>query len=140
MALISMLHLWAYPLKLYTRSSVEPDSNGALFDALNIWDMLKAIGRAGKWVLVGRKERHRDESHELVDKHTDGEIAEHRPGLGDTDQPSSDQLNVNAFPAESRLHTEEEDIQSKHLHLHRSELDLPTSVYDFTYPHASRHS
>ncbi|KAK5022237.1 hypothetical protein LTS07_010317 [Exophiala sideris] len=84
MGIVSLLHLWAYPSKRYTLRSKEPSGETtigapqenktyqggflgfkAIWDALNIWDLLKAIGRGAKWVVQGRTQRHHDGSYGL---------------------------------------------------------------------------
>lgn len=83
MAAVAILHLWAYPYEPYNsnrkemeRESVpgEPTprhggvilSSKAILDALNIWDLVKAIGRSARWAFKGRKSRHLDASYDLI--------------------------------------------------------------------------
>lgn len=81
MAIFSVLHLVAYPWKVYdvTSSTVTlPAGHSgdprtayaggfmgyqAILDALNVWDIIKAIGRSFRWVFVGRKTREQDKSY-----------------------------------------------------------------------------
>lgn len=89
MAIFSLLHIWAFPYKPYrtdaprvfypspditkgspTRESVRlPYSGGflgfaALFDALNIWDFVKAFGRGIRWLFCGVRHRKEDISYQ----------------------------------------------------------------------------
>ncbi|MCJ1247544.1 hypothetical protein MMC30_004758 [Trapelia coarctata] len=88
MAFFSILHLWAYPWKVYTlthpshnlaSSTSDPnfrlDGPGesykggrlgikAFLDAFNPWDLVKAIGRGFRWLFVGRKHREKDISYQ----------------------------------------------------------------------------
>ena len=90
MACFSILHLWAYPWRVYARShhdnkshtfasssedpSLHLDDVGetykggrfgvkAFLDAFNPWDLVKAIGRGFRWAAVGRKDREKDISY-----------------------------------------------------------------------------
>lgn len=88
MFLFSIFHIWAYPWQPYrpdapavfyplpnkdsTKSPQEnihiPPSGGslggkALWDALNLWDVIKAFVRGMRWLLVGAKKRHEDVSY-----------------------------------------------------------------------------
>ncbi|OAL21554.1 hypothetical protein AYO22_07950 [Fonsecaea multimorphosa] len=89
MAIISLLHLWAYPYKPYTMNErwsrldgSEASASGsyqggllglkAFVDVLNWWDIFKAIGRATRWMFVGRRGRHADPSYALRTDHTMG--------------------------------------------------------------------
>ena len=83
MPIFSLLHLWGFPWKDYalsapvgsldippapkvpaqvSSSSYEggPMGSRALVDAFNPWDLIKAVGRGGRWIFVGRKHRHAD--------------------------------------------------------------------------------
>lgn len=81
MLVFSILHLWAFSWKSYATAS--PDGrvtdlygNGkasyeggrwglqALADAMNPLDLLKAIGRSVRWLIVGRRNRTRDPSYQ----------------------------------------------------------------------------
>lgn len=88
MLLFAILHIWAYPWQPYqpnapaifyptpTKDSTAPlienvhipPSGGslggkALWDALNLWDVIKAFVRGMRWLLVGAKKRHEDVSY-----------------------------------------------------------------------------
>lgn len=84
MAIFSVFHLWAFPWKVYDirRSAIVASESGpsfmhdpktayqggwfgwrALMDAFNPWDVVKAIGRAFKWMAVGRQQRTNDVSY-----------------------------------------------------------------------------
>lgn len=86
MAIFSVLHLWAFPWQVYDirRSHIVaaesapgflPDPETAyqggplgikaLTDAFNPWDIIKNVGRAFRWVWVGRKNRHHDISYKM---------------------------------------------------------------------------
>ncbi|KAJ4418188.1 hypothetical protein N0V85_001553 [Neurospora sp. IMI 360204] len=76
MACFAFLHLWAFPYKPYTprNSNRGMDFHGhakkqggpmgilALWDAINLWDVVKGFGRGIRWLFVGVKKRERDHS------------------------------------------------------------------------------
>lgn len=63
MAMFAILHLWAFPYHPYARR-VKGSSQGgflgvrALWDAINIWDVIKGFGRGMRWLFVGARHRH----------------------------------------------------------------------------------
>lgn len=80
MFIFSILHLWAFPKKPYVVSNQATEvtdfyGNGkggyeggrwgmkALGDAMNPFDLVKAVGRSGRWLFVGRKTRMLDPSY-----------------------------------------------------------------------------
>ena len=86
MALFSIFHLWAFSYKPYIiggkdylsevplgeeSSSLQGTNHyqggfmgvKALIDAMNPWDMIKAVGRAAKWLFRDRKHRENDSSY-----------------------------------------------------------------------------
>jgi hypothetical protein len=83
MAIFSVLHLWAFPWAVYdvkksayvasesvpgyapNKSSYQGGFLGthALWDAFNLYDVIKAFGRAVRWLFVGRRKRHEDISY-----------------------------------------------------------------------------
>lgn len=84
MAVFALFHLWAFPWKVYDvkRSkivasesvpgfSLDPKTSyrggwlgtKALLDAFNLWDLIKAIGRAFKWIIIGHRMREQDVSY-----------------------------------------------------------------------------
>lgn len=84
MAIFSVFHLWAFPWKPYDikRSAVVasesapgylPDPKtayrggfqgfGAVMDAFNPWDLIKAVARGFRWFIVGRRTREQDVSY-----------------------------------------------------------------------------
>lgn len=90
MACFAVLHLWAFPYAPYVAGApatfypvpdadkgsptVEngrsPPSGGfmgllAIFDALNLWDFVKAFGRGMRWLFCGVKRRKEDVSYKL---------------------------------------------------------------------------
>lgn len=90
MAIFSILHLFAFPYKAYSRGLVHgayPDPmspNGgvaklnelgpkqggflglnALIDAMNPWDLVKGFARGMRWLFVGRKNRENDASYKV---------------------------------------------------------------------------
>jgi hypothetical protein len=102
MALFAILHLWAFPYAPYKvdaprafypspdankdSSSVENErqapSGGsmgmlAIFDALNLWDFIKAFGRGMRWLFCGVKRRKEDVSYRLGQ--SDGLDMDHLP-------------------------------------------------------------
>ncbi|KAK5991353.1 Transmembrane-like protein [Cladobotryum mycophilum] len=113
MAIFAILHLWAFPYKIYRdnagRRAFYPDpdpskggvtmaiekrwarpSGGflgikALWDALNLWDFVKAFGRGMRWLMCGVKKRKEDVSY----NHGNGDegvrldnLHEAKPGQG----------------------------------------------------------
>lgn len=89
MAFFAIFHIWSFSWKPYIIGSKEymaevvPGEEGrlssyqggflglkAIFDSFNAWDMLKATGRAAKWLFKGRKTRHDDSSYDLSRKNT----------------------------------------------------------------------
>ena len=80
LATIAIVHLWAFPWQAYDYRRAEkfcheifPDAKTAyqggspgtrgLMDAGNLFDLVKAIGRACHWLLVSRKTRFQDISY-----------------------------------------------------------------------------
>ena len=85
MALFSIFHLWAFTFRPYRLSSKVYMSESvpgeqpqkyqggflgikAIIDSMNPWDMVKAIGRAARWLVKGRRQRHLDVSYNLSRK------------------------------------------------------------------------
>ncbi|KAH6900586.1 putative DUF300 domain protein [Thelonectria olida] len=104
MAFFSIFHLYAFPHQPYhpgakptfypapdastggpyTENKAQSPSGGflgfgAIWDAINVWDFFKAIGRSLRWVFVGRKTRQKDVSYQS--SQTDLPI-HHRHGSG----------------------------------------------------------
>lgn len=88
MLLFSIMHIWAYPWRPYRQdappifyplpnkeSTAPPQENihvppaggsiglKAIWDALNLWDVIKAFGRGMRWLFVGAKRRREDVSY-----------------------------------------------------------------------------
>ncbi|KAI9746744.1 MAG: hypothetical protein M1818_000459 [Claussenomyces sp. TS43310] len=88
MAIFSILHLFAFPYRPYTSSrlpakaypistndpsypgfnEIGPKQGGflglsAFLDAMNPWDLVKAVARGTRWIFVGRKHRETDASY-----------------------------------------------------------------------------
>ncbi|KAJ5921262.1 hypothetical protein N7466_009588 [Penicillium verhagenii] len=80
MFIFAILHLWAFPKKPYVIASQGAEVTdfygagkesygggkwgfGALGDAMNPLDLIKAIGRSARWLVVGRKNRTLDPSY-----------------------------------------------------------------------------
>lgn len=99
MACFALLHQWAFPYRPYLEGAPQtfypvPDptsgspakpnehykkSGGfmgllAIFDALNIWDVIKAFGRGIRWLFVGVKHRHDDISYQATASGKLGEV------------------------------------------------------------------
>ena len=90
LTIMSILHIFAFPWQPYKvlPSSIANDESPrvetqggflgilAFIDALNIWDLVKADGRAIRWLFVGFRHREEDQSYNLVSKSTtrEGEI------------------------------------------------------------------
>ncbi|EOO03117.1 putative duf300 domain protein [Phaeoacremonium minimum UCRPA7] len=89
MALFAILHLWAFPYRPYLPNAkpgfypvpspdcgVPPRENAhlapaggflglkAIWDAMNVWDVVKAFGRGIRWLFVGVKHRKEDISYQ----------------------------------------------------------------------------
>jgi hypothetical protein len=82
MFIFSILHLWAFAWKPYAIANANQGEVtdffgngkatyeggrfgvGALVDAMNPLDLLKAIGRSARWLTVGRKHRMKDRSYQ----------------------------------------------------------------------------
>jgi hypothetical protein len=102
MACFSVLHLWAFPYRPYTKGAPQtfypvadpnsplpprenehsPPSGGflgimAILDAANIWDVAKAFARGLRWLFVGVHKRHNDPSYENNAKSSDSVSLEH---------------------------------------------------------------
>ena len=63
MAIFAILHLWAFPYHPYARHARGSSQGGflgarALWDAINIWDVIKGFGRGMRWLFVGARHRH----------------------------------------------------------------------------------
>lgn len=88
MVIFAIMHLWAFPWQPYREAAPpifypEPTANSskpprenvhckpcggplgikALFDAVNVWDVLKAFVRGMRWLFVGVRRRHQDPSY-----------------------------------------------------------------------------
>jgi Organic solute transporter Ostalpha len=82
MAIFAIFHLWAFSWRPYSLKSKQnlaesvaghnlarSDYKGgplglvAIFEAFNPWDLVKAVGRAARWLFVGRKSRTQDVSY-----------------------------------------------------------------------------
>lgn len=84
MAIFAVFHLWAFSWRPYSLRSKQNlaesvpghdltriDYKGgflglkAIFEAFNPWDLVKAVGRAARWLFVGRKSRTQDVSYQI---------------------------------------------------------------------------
>jgi hypothetical protein len=82
--IMSILHIFAFPWEPYRISSGSMDDTNspvvtkqggflgilALIDACNIWDLVKALGRAVRWLFVGFLHRKMEASYNLMSKTT----------------------------------------------------------------------
>ncbi|CZR58071.1 uncharacterized protein PAC_07961 [Phialocephala subalpina] len=82
--IMSILYIFAFPWQPYRIPEIsvdELDSSEvtkpggflgilAFADALNIWDLIKALGRAARWLFVGFRNREKDSSYDLISKTT----------------------------------------------------------------------
>jgi hypothetical protein len=109
MALFALLHLWAFPYRPYldnAKTTFYPAVGGlpprenehlpkqggwlgvkALWDAVNLWDVVKAFGRGMRWLFVGVKRRHEDASYQAARKNSAigvdmDDLGSHQPGPG----------------------------------------------------------
>ncbi|KAJ6788765.1 hypothetical protein PWT90_03316 [Aphanocladium album] len=105
MAAFALLHLWAFPYKPYTQYGAQPryypspdlqkgDTRAipielenpqggfmgfaAIWDALNIWDFIKAFGRGVRWLFCGVRRRKEDISYRRQDAHDMDNLDEHK--------------------------------------------------------------
>jgi len=68
MACFALLHLWAFPWSAYDSQNNMTKWGGfwgtrALWDAINIWDVVKGFGRGMRWICVGVHQRRQDSSY-----------------------------------------------------------------------------
>lgn len=94
MAIFAVFHLWAFSWRHYsleskqnlagsvpgydlTRSDYQGGPRGfkAICEAFNPWDLVKAVGRAAKWLFVGRKTRTHDVSYQVRRTATSNELS-----------------------------------------------------------------
>lgn len=108
MAIFSLLHLWAFSWRPYdvknSKSLAAENAPGwsgsradyrggflgikALMEAFNPWDLVKAVGRGARWLLVGHRKRHLDSSYQATRVGT---------GLG-LEPTGNNNLNSGGFP------------------------------------------
>ena len=106
MALVSILHIWAYPSGQYRldsenhlanphpgHNSEAPKYKGgplglyALLDALKPWDIVKHMARSTRWMIHGVKERHSDSSYQPAEQYAIERVLT----ADDDDDPCRDQ-------------------------------------------------
>ncbi|KAK3374473.1 organic solute transporter Ostalpha-domain-containing protein [Lasiosphaeria ovina] len=73
MAAFAVLHLWAFPWRVYSARGGGAKQGGflglrALWEAVFIWDVVKGFGRGMRWLFVGVKHRHIDVSYQAARK------------------------------------------------------------------------
>lgn len=91
MAIFAILHLWAFPWAPYDLKRRDPSkyrpheqaryAHGvfrALLSALNPWDIVKAIGRGTRWLVIGARKRTSDPSYQS--KFETSEASSYRAG------------------------------------------------------------
>lgn len=119
LAIISIVHLFAFPFRPYKKDNVsghifefhrpaeynaprhahlskDPEPGGCLSafaEALNPWDVVKAVARGFRWATVGAKHRHQDPSYanpvtgnRELDVLAAGDRASYRLDLDDADE------------------------------------------------------
>lgn len=76
MAIFAVMHIFAFPVTPYKLKQDPLNSSGsekylggplgikALIDAFNLWDVVKASARGFRWLFVGSRKRHEDESYQ----------------------------------------------------------------------------
>jgi hypothetical protein len=96
MAFFAIFHLWAFSWRPYSLSSkmylaetvpgeTQQRYHGgflgikAMVDSMNPWDMIKAIGRAAKWLFRDRRHRHLDTSYDLTRSASDNSVPKQAP-------------------------------------------------------------
>jgi hypothetical protein len=69
MAVFALFHFWSFPDQPYRLRSKQylggPLGIKAILDALNAWDIVKAVGRSARWIATGHKIRHQDASYDV---------------------------------------------------------------------------
>ncbi|KAF9873240.1 duf300 domain-containing protein [Colletotrichum karsti] len=133
MALFALLHLWAFPWRPYAPGAKptyypNPDTRdingpqrenehsppsggwlglGAIANALNLWDFVKAFGRGMRWLLCGVKRRKEDSSYKTaanldMDDFDKGDTT-YRPGAKSTEHlPIAHEFRRSTFLQPSR--------------------------------------
>lgn len=121
MALFALFHLWAFPWKVYDvkRSeivasesvpgfSLDPKTayrggwlgTNALLDAFNPWDLVKAIGRGFRWILIGHRKREQDVSYLNSTRDTGLELIRTK----DPSPRNSAPFDEDGFPTDPEIH------------------------------------
>lgn len=72
----------------------------ALLDAFNLWDLVKAIGRGFKWILIGQRKREQDVSYLNSTRDTGLEPIRTK----DTSPRNSAPFDENGFPTDPEIH------------------------------------
>ena len=113
MDIFAIFHLWAFSWRPYSLRSKQnlaenvpghdltrTDYKGgplglkAILEAFNPWDLVKAVGRAARWVFVGRKNRKQDVSYQIRRTAAETELD---PATADH-QGSGNHMNASAKP------------------------------------------
>lgn len=88
MAGFAIMHIWAFSHKPYLLGSTQNagDPNAyyrgfmrAMLDALNPWDIVKALARSMRWLFVGYRHREQDESYGMKAPSADDSFSYHAP-------------------------------------------------------------
>ncbi|KAI8220580.1 hypothetical protein K4K55_011490 [Colletotrichum sp. SAR 10_96] len=163
MALFALLHLWAFPWRPYapgakptfypTPDSRDPNAHprenehgppsggwlgfGAIGNALNLWDFVKAFGRGMRWLLCGVKRRKEDPSYKTaasldMDDLDKGDTSYARPGAKSTDHlPIATEFRRSTYlqpsrppPRPARADNESDSLIA-HAQPHASEMSPP---------------
>ena len=113
MAIFSVFHLWAFSWQPYSTHSKQGQihaggtlagSDGyqggcfgwkAFYHAFNPWDLMKAVGRAARWLFVGRRHRMEDSSYGITTVGNDSnlELSSSLEGNGYSNKMSSFKQN-----------------------------------------------
>ncbi|KAK3398282.1 organic solute transporter Ostalpha-domain-containing protein [Sordaria brevicollis] len=139
MACFAILHLWAFPYAPYKprnrilstydgASMMDTKKHGgflgilALWDAINIWDVIKGFGRGIRWLFVGVQKRERDVSYLHLDKNN-----QHHHPLGPIRgrQKSSDSSSIEVV----------EHQQEMGVVMHPGDLEAPAQAHQHQYAH-----
>jgi hypothetical protein len=124
MAFFSILHIFAFPWKKYSiKNSDSPNAHysggflglGAIIDALNPVDVVKAVARGFRWLFVGRKHRTEDPSYANTQEVTvaggqkiSGPYAMEETGYNPSKQMTGESIEMGR-PPQHRLTDESEE-------------------------------
>jgi Organic solute transporter Ostalpha len=137
MAIFAIFHLWAFSWRPYTLRSKQnlaesvpghdlartdyrggPLGISAIFEAFNPWDLVKAVGRAAKWLFVGRRRRTEDVSYQNTRTATENELhlnAAHNDNNPNIYPPIADFQRAGGLAAPATKHYASSDSEDQEL-------------------------